>query len=149
MPIAHFHLVDGAYADEQVDHLLTRACSVYAAVLDSPIERVRAFAVRYPAADVAVGGVLVASGAQPAPYFTAIVLAGRPEQQRHELLARFTALVVEELGCAAEVVRGRIEQVDPADWAIAGRPASLVRVSEVAERALAPGRVILPDVRRA
>lgn len=135
MPVAHFHLVDGRYSQDQVGRLLQGACSVYAEVLQSPVERVRAFAVRYAASDVATAGTVVADGGEPAPYFTAIVLAGRPESQRHELMVRFTDLLVQELGCARELVRGRIEQVDPPDWGIAGRPASGVRSAEIAGRA--------------
>lgn len=134
MPVAHVHLVDDRYPQDRVRSLLERASQVYADVLGSPVDRVRVFVVRYRAEDVATGGTVVSAGTEPAPFFTAIVLAGRPESQRHELLARLTDVVVEELGCARDLVRGRIEQVDPADWAIAGRPASTVRSGEIAAR---------------
>ena len=61
---------------------------------------------------------------QPAPYFTAIVLEGRPVEQRHRLLAELTDLIVEVLGATRSRVRGRIIQVPPDDWAIGGVPAS-------------------------
>ena len=134
MPVAHFHLVDDHYPPDRVRSLLERASQLYAEVLGSPVDRVRVFAVRYRAEEVATGGTVVAAGGAAAPFFTAIVLAGRPEEQRHALLAGFTDLLVEELGCPRELVRGRIEQVDPADWGIAGGPASSVRSGEIAAR---------------
>lgn len=135
MPIAHFHLVDGVWSDEQVAILLERASQAYSTVLESPIERVRTFVVRYRPSDVATGGVRVPDGGAPAPYFTALVLRGRPERQRHELLTALTDVVVEELGCARSLVRGQIIQIDPEDWGIGGRPATQARSAEISARA--------------
>ncbi|BAH51986.1 tautomerase family protein [Rhodococcus opacus] len=135
MPVAHFHLVDGAYTAEQHRTLLTAASRCYSEVLDSPIERVRTFVVRYAPGDVAVAGATVAGGAPPAPYFTAIVLAGRPVAQRQELAARFTDLVVDVLGADRALVRGQIVEVDPVNWAIAGNSAAATRAGEIAARA--------------
>ncbi|MFC9555673.1 tautomerase family protein [Rhodococcus sp. NPDC056960] len=135
MPVAHFHLVDGAYTAEQHRTLLTEASRCYAEVLDSPIERVRTFIVRYTPGDVAVAGAVVADGAPPAPYFTAIVLAGRPASQREELAARFTDLVVDVLGEDRALVRGQIVEVDPVNWAIAGNSAAATRAGEISARA--------------
>jgi phenylpyruvate tautomerase PptA (4-oxalocrotonate tautomerase family) len=135
MPVAHFHLVDGAYTPEQHRELLTAASCCYAEVLDSPIERVRAFVVRYHPDDVAVAGTVVGAGAPPAPYFTAIVLAGRPVLQRQELAQRFTDLIVDILGAHRSLVRGQVIEVDPANWVIAGNPAATLRAGEIAARA--------------
>lgn len=135
MPIAHFHLVDGVWSDAQVGRLLERASQAYSTVLESPIERVRTFVVRYRPSDVATGGVLVRDGGAPAPYFTALVLRGRPEQERHELLTTLTDVVVDELGCERSLVRGQIIQIDPEDWGIGGQPASQARSGEIAARA--------------
>lgn len=135
MPIVHFHLVQGAYPADRVGALLRRASRRYAEILDSPLERVRAFAVTYPPGQVAVAGELVAHGAPPAPYFEFLVLAGRPAAQRHALLAAFTDLIVEELGVDRGLVRGKVVQLDPDDWAIGGVPAGAARASEIAARA--------------
>ena len=75
------------------------------------------------------------TGGAPAPYFTAIVLQGRPVEQRHRLLSGFTDLIVDVLGVERGRVRGRILQVDPDDWAIGGQPASVARQGEIAARA--------------
>lgn len=72
-----------------------------------------------------------------APYFTAIVLAGRPAEQRHRLLAALTDILVEVLGVDRGLVRGRIIQVEPEDWGIGGTPAAAVRRDEITARAAA------------
>jgi len=135
MPVAHFHLADGAYTAEQHRELLTVASRCYSETLDSPIERVRVFIVRYRPDDVAVAGTTVAEGAPAAPYFTAIVLAGRPARQRQELAVRFTDLIVDVFGVQRSLVRGQIVEVDPANWTIAGNPAATIRAGEIATRA--------------
>ncbi|WP_432677064.1 tautomerase family protein [Rhodococcus pyridinivorans] len=135
MPVAHFHLVDGIFTVEQRHRLLVEASHCYSEVLDSPLERVRTFIVRYTPDDVAVAGAVASESSTAAPYFTAIVLAGRPRAQREELAARFTDLIVDVLGVSRPVVRGRIIEVDPANWFIGGRSAGGVRADEVAARA--------------
>ena len=134
MPVAHFHLVDGTFDSAQQRRLLIESSRCYSEVLGSPIDRVRIFVVPYSPAGVAVGGTVVTDGSEPAPYFTAIVLAGRPLRQRHELLARFTDLCVEILGTPRKLVRGRIIEVQPENWGIAGEAASSVRAEEIVTR---------------
>ncbi|HTF48723.1 MAG TPA: tautomerase family protein [Pseudonocardia sp.] len=135
MPIVTFHLVEGRYPPERLDELLERASTLYARVLDSPLERVRAFVAGYPAERVAVAGTRVSRGAQPAPYFEFLVLHGRPVAQRHALLAGFTDLLVELLDAPRALIRGRAVQLEPDDWAIAGEPASATRRAEIQARA--------------
>ncbi|HNP56604.1 MAG TPA: tautomerase family protein [Gordonia sp. (in: high G+C Gram-positive bacteria)] len=133
MPVAHFHIPAGRFTAAQERKLLIDASTTYSRVLDSPIERVRVFVVRYDPSCVAVAGH-VDSGVD-APYFTAIVLAGRPAAQRQALLEALTAVIVDALGVAPDAVRGQIVEVLPENWGIAGRPASAVRSGEIAARA--------------
>ncbi|NDK90721.1 4-oxalocrotonate tautomerase [Gordonia desulfuricans] len=135
MPVAHFHLSADTFTAEQESALLRQASKTYARVLNSPIDRVRVFLVHYPPSSIAVAGELVSDRGMVAPYFTAIVLAGRPAEQRHELLSELTSLLVEILGIDRTHVRGQIIEVSPENWGIAGEPASGVRATEIAERA--------------
>ena len=82
MPILEVHLVAGEHAAAQVAELLTRMSARYAEVLESPLERVRAYVTLHDPERWATGGVV---GVE-APYFTAIVLEGRPAEQRRRLL---------------------------------------------------------------
>jgi 4-oxalocrotonate tautomerase family enzyme len=127
MPVAHFHLVADVYTSDQRRELLTETSRAYAEVLDSPMDRVRTFIVDYAPEDVATAGVRVSDGGPAAPYFTAIVLAGRRVEQRQRLNAAFTDLIVQILGARRELVRGQIIEVDPANWSIGGSSAAAVR----------------------
>jgi len=132
VPVLEIHLVEGDHAPAAVARLLEAASRRYAEVLESPLERIRAYATLHPREHWAVGG---ATDVAPAPYFTAIVLEGRPVEQRHRLLADLTDLLVDVLGVDRARVRGRIVRVDPEDWAIGGVPASAARRDEIAARA--------------
>jgi 4-oxalocrotonate tautomerase family enzyme len=131
MPILEVHLIEGAHAAAQHTELLARMSARYAEVLDSPLERIRAYVTLHRPEHWATGGV---AGVE-APYFTAIVLEGRPAEQRRKLLAAFTDIIVDTLGVDRRAVRGRIIQVSPDDWAIGGVPAAAVRSAEIAARA--------------
>ena len=131
MPVLEVHLVEGDHAPAAIARLLEAASRRYGEVLESPLERIRAYATLHPREHWAVGGE---TGGAPAPYFTAIVLEGRPVEQRHRLLADLTDLLVDVLGATRSRVRGRIIQVPPDDWAIGGVPASGVRRDEIAAR---------------
>lgn len=137
MPVAHIYLT--AATPEQERRLLEEASVQYAEALASPLDRVRIFVHRLPPESVAVGGRVVADGALPAPFFTALVLRGRPVEQRHRLLAVFTDLLVEILGADRSLIRGLVTEVDPDGWGIAGLPASRLRATEIAARAAASG----------
>ena len=136
MPILELHLVEGDHSPAEHAELLSRLSDRYAQVLESPIGRVRAYLTLHAREHWAVGG---STRVEPAPYFTAIVLEGRPVEQRHRLLAEVTDLIVEILGVERSRVRGRVIQVPPDDWAIGGVPASGARREEIAARAAATG----------
>jgi 4-oxalocrotonate tautomerase family enzyme len=131
VPVLEVHLVEGDHAPAAIARLLEAASRRYAEVLESPLERIRAYATLHPREHWAVGG---ATGGAPAPYFTAVVLEGRPVEQRHRLLADLTDLLVDVLGATRSRVRGRIIQVPPDDWGIGGVPASGARRDEIAAR---------------
>ena len=135
MPIVTFHLPAGVHPTSDVQRLLVESSSLYSRVLDSPSERVRAFVNLCPAELVAVAGEIVSDTARSAPYFEFLVLAGRPLQQRHDLLTGFTDLVVEVLAVPRELVRGKAIELNPDDWAIGGIPASEKRAGEISARA--------------
>lgn len=135
MPILEVHLVEGMHTPAQHAELLTAMSARYAEVLESPLERVRGYVTLHRPEQWATAGVPAAG--ESAPYFTAIVLQGRPAEQRQRLLGAFTDILVDVLGVDRRLVRGRIIQVHPDDWAIGGVPASAVRRNEIAARAAA------------
>lgn len=135
MPILNFHLVEGQYTQAQHERLLLESSQFFADVLCSPIDRVRAFIALYRPELTAVAGQMVSTSQQQAPYFTFVVLEGRPLDERQRLLAGFTDIVVDVLKVKRELVRGGITLIHPENWAIGGRPASQLRQDEVRARA--------------
>lgn len=139
MPIVQFHLVAQAYPPEAIEGLLVEASHAFAAALYPemevvPIERVRALVHDIAPGHAAVGGRMVSAGAVPAPFFTCLTIAGRPRSQLDAMIQGLTAIVVRHLNCERALVRGMIIPIDPADWYIAGEPASSARKAELARR---------------
>jgi len=132
MPIVEVHLVEGLHTPAQHAELLRAISTRYAEVLEAPLERVRAHLTLHRPEHWATAGE--PGGRTSAPYFTALVLAGRPPEQRRRLVEAFTDLLVDLLHVDRKLVRGRIIQVDPDDWAIGGVPASIARRTEIAAR---------------
>lgn len=138
MPVAHIHLTD--CTPDQERRLLVEGSERYATVMGAPIERVRIFVHHLPASSVAVGGRPIADTGDPAAYFEAIAMTGRPVATRHRLIAEFTDLLVEVLAIERDLVRGMVVEVEPDHWGIAGMPASRRRATELADRARGKGR---------
>ncbi len=134
MPVVEIHLVEGQHLPARMEELLRRVSERYAAVLESPLSRVRAFVTMHPDELWATGGVPAAVDGDPAPYFVAAVLEGRPVEQRHRLLAEITDAICDVLGVTRSRVRGRVAQVPPDDWAIGGVPATTQRREEIVAR---------------
>jgi 4-oxalocrotonate tautomerase family enzyme len=132
VPVAHIYVTECTDAQERRLH--EEGSRRYASVLGSPLDRVRLFVHHLPPTGVSVGGETVAETGRHSPYFTALILRGRPVAQRHELLRELTDLVVEILGAGRGLVRGLITEVDPDGWGVGGVPASVVRARETAAR---------------
>jgi 4-oxalocrotonate tautomerase len=131
VPIIHFHVADGYATEAQEERLLVGASELYAKILQSPIERIRAFLHVYPPTRCAVAGTLVSKSSTQAPYFEFSVLDGRSLEQRQLLLSGFTELIVEILGVDRALVRGQCKRVTPEEWSIGGKPASEQRVADI------------------
>lgn len=137
MPILNFHLIEDAYTKAQHEELLRRSSRFFAEVLGSPVERIRVFITLHRPELCAVGGELVSINEQLAPYFSFVVLEGRPVEERQRLLEGFTDIVVAVLDAKRDLVRGSVTPVHPENWSIGGRPASQIRQAEVQARAAA------------
>ena len=137
MPVVHFHLCEANTSEQKCQELLERASQEYARILEAPMERVRAFATVHKEVQFAAQGSVVANGGIPAPFFEAIILRGRPASQRTELIACINQLIADVLAIDPQIIRGRIIQVDPEDWCIAGKTAAEARKSEIEARARA------------
>ena len=133
MPIAHFHLIDPT--PEQQREVLVRGTQAYAEAFESPVDRIRIFIHTYAPTAAAVGGVPVAEGAPPAPFFNCLAMGGRPIEQQQRAIVAMTDMLEEVLGVDRSIIRGLVTEVNPDTWGIAGEPASKVRAAEIAARA--------------
>lgn len=139
MPVAQLYLVAANYQDETLAALLADASRFYAAALypdmeTPPIARVRMFINDIAPGQWATGGLQVSKGGMAAPYFTCIAMKGRPPERLAEMMRGFTDLIVKHLGCDRATVRGRLIEIEPEHWFIAGEPASQTRATEIAAR---------------
>ncbi|MDX1725533.1 MAG: tautomerase family protein [Pseudomonas sp.] len=135
MPVVNFHLMEGHCSAEQKVRLLKAASQLYSKVLRSPMERVRAFITLHAADEFAVAGDTANANGLHAPYFDFIVLEGRPLDERQQLMAGFTTLLVDILAVDRSFVRGRCIRVEPQDWSIGGLGADVLREQEISARA--------------
>ena len=139
MPVAQLYLVTSEYPPEAIAALLTEASRFYAAALYPemeipPVERVRIFITDVAPDHWATGGKPVSRGGAPAPYFSCIAMKGRPPERIQAMMAGWTDLIVQHLGCDASLVRGRLIEIEPEHWYISGVPASQIRAAEIAAR---------------
>lgn len=139
MPVAQLFLVTSAYDEQAVAGLLEAASTFYAAALypemeQPPVERVRIFVTDVAPAHWATGGLQISMGGKAAPYFTCIAMKGRPAERINAMMAGFTDLIVQHLGCDKALVRGRLIEIEPEHWFISGTPASQIRAAEIAAR---------------
>jgi phenylpyruvate tautomerase PptA (4-oxalocrotonate tautomerase family) len=135
MPVVNFHLISQQSTPSQEERLLKEAAKLYSEVLKSPMERVRAFITVHAAEQFVVAGDLASNNGLHAPYFDFIVLEGRPQEERHRLMAGFTDLLVDILGVPRDLVRGSCRRIEPEDWSIGGVAASELRANEIKARA--------------
>ena len=131
MPILEVHLVEGEHAAAQVAALLERMSTRYAEVLESPLERIRAYVTLHRPEQWTTGGV---AGVE-APYFTAIVLEGRSAEQRRRLLGAFTDIIVDTLGVDRLVIATDVDHAMIGFGTPGQRPLDNVSVAELRDLA--------------
>lgn len=135
MPVMTVHVVEGRFSDEQLGRL-QHACAVhYGAVLRSPMERIRVLVTEHRPQAFFVDGKRASDGADDAPFFDYIVLAGRPQSEIEALMTGFTDIIERELGVERARIRGSCSPVPAEHWGIGGTMASVARAAEVAARA--------------
>ncbi len=134
MPVLQIHLTRGCHSPEKVEALLLRCSEHFASVLDCPLDRIRAYALEHAPERCCIGGKLVSAGASPAPYFSFVLLQGRSDEAKRQLMVGFTDLIEQLLQVPRSMIRGGIVPVAPEDWCIAGVPASEARQTEIEAR---------------
>ena len=143
MPAAHLNLLAG-HPRPKLHELLAEVSDAMARILDAPKERLEVWITEIDPELWAVAGEPASQvlERQPReqvemPFVQMTLLAGRPVEQHHALIAEVTACVERVLGTAPGRTRVHIAEAAPDDWGIGGQPASVVRAAEIAARAAA------------
>lgn len=131
MPVVNFHLSESQCNAPQGEELIRAASRLMADTLQAPLERIRVFITAYPNSRLGVAGQAVSQSGAPAPYFECTLLAGRPTEQRQNILRGMTELLVTVTGADKALIRGCCRLIAPEDWCIAGEPAAQVRQQEI------------------
>ncbi len=127
MPVVFFTIPEGRIDGPASERLLQRASETFADILESPVDRIRAYIKTLPGHHCASGGVVPGTS----PFFEFMVLEGRPLAQRQELMKQFSEILAEEAGIPLSQVRGMCRRVPAEEWCIAGKPASEARAAHV------------------
>ena len=145
MPAAHINLLAG-HAPEQHRQLLAGVSEIMARVLAAPKERLEVWITEIDPALWGVAGEPASDLLQrlpmeqvEMPFVQMILLAGRPVEQHHALIAEITACIERVLGSAPGRTRIHIAEASPDSWGIGGQPAAVVRAEEIAARAATDG----------
>jgi 4-oxalocrotonate tautomerase family enzyme len=126
MPFAHVYLLEG-HPQEDVKRLVAELSSLFAEVIAAPRERLRVWVSEVPS--YARGPVQ-----EETPIVQLHLLAGRPKEQHHALIAGMTDVVERVVGARRELIRICITEVAPDSFGIGGVPASIARKAEIAAR---------------
>lgn len=127
MPNLTVYLIEGHAAERKTD-LLRRMTDVVAGSLSAPKASVRIFLVELPKAHVCVGGVTLDGADAPdpslgGPTIHAMLISGRTEAQKEQLIAGLTRVVQETLAIPADPVRIMIFDIANTDFGLQGVPA--------------------------
>ncbi len=141
MPAAHINVLTG-HPRALLQQLIAEISDVFAAVLGAPKERLEVWVTEIDPELWGIAGepaskVLERSprGEVEMPFVEMVVLAGRPKEQHHALIADVTAIIERLLGTAPGRVRVHIAEVAPDSWGIGGVPAAIARAAEIEARA--------------
>jgi 4-oxalocrotonate tautomerase family enzyme len=141
MPAAHVHVLAG-HQRASLQAVIADVSAAMASILGAPEERLEVWVTEVDPGLWGIRGepaseVLAREPREQVemPFVEMVLLAGRPKEQHHGLIAEVTAIIERILGTAPGRVRVRISEVAPDSWGIGGVPAAVARASEIAARA--------------
>ena len=143
MPVAHVHVLLG-HPRPALQQVIADISQAMADILGAPKERLEVWVTEIDPELWGISGepasaVLERSprGQVEMPFVQMALLAGRPKEQHHALIAAITAIIERVLGTEPGRVRIQIAEVAPDSWGIGGVPAAVARAEEIKARAAA------------
>jgi len=141
VPAAHINLLQG-HTRQELREVIIGVSDVMASVLGAPKDRLEVWITEHDPELFGVDGAPASDALvrRPRreveiPLVLMTLLAGRPVEQHHALIAGITEVIEHVLGTPPGRTRIGITTVSPDSWGIGGRPASVVRAGEIAARA--------------
>lgn len=140
MPVAHITVLQG-HPRPLLRHLITEVSDTLARIIAAPKDRLEVWITEVdpdlwglsgvPAQDILTDD----NRAQlEMPFIQMVLLAGRPKEQHHQLIAEITDVTSRILGTDKDRIRLHIAEAHPDSWGIGGVPASIRRAAEIKAR---------------
>ena len=134
MPIIVFHLPKTVAIETQCATLIKQAASVFAGLLNAPLERIRIFIQLYPLNQLGSAGIPANENALLTPYFECLVLADRTTEQRQMIMREIVQVLADITQIDKGFIRGCCRRIPAEDWFIGDQAASVLRQAEITER---------------
>ena len=143
MPVAHVHVLQG-HPRPALQQVIADISQAMADILGAPKERLEVWVTEIDPELWGISGEPASAVLErlprdqvEMPFVQMALLAGRPKEQHHALIAAITAIIERVLGTAPGRVRIQISEVAPDSWGIGGVPAAVARAEEIKARAAA------------
>ena len=143
MPAAHVHVLHG-HPRPALQQVIADISQAMADILGAPKERLEVWVTEIDPELWGISGEPASAvleraprGQVEMPFVQMVLLAGRPKEQHHALIAAITAIIERVLGTERGRVRIQIVEVAPDSWGIGGVPAAVARAEEIKARAAA------------
>ena len=143
MPAAHVHVLQG-HPRPVLQQVIADISQAMADILRAPKERLEVWVTEIDPELWGISGEPASAvleraprGQVEMPFVQMALLAGRPKEQHHALIAAITAIIERVLGTEPGRVRIQIAEVAPDSWGIGGVPAAVARAEEIKARAAA------------
>ena len=143
MPVAHVHVLQG-HPRPALQQVIADISQAMADILGAPKERLEVWVTEIDPELWGISGEPASAalerlprGQVEMPFVQMALLAGRPKEQHHALIAAITAIIERVLGTERGRVRIQIAEVAPDSWGIGGVPAAVARAEEIKARAAA------------
>jgi 4-oxalocrotonate tautomerase family enzyme len=143
MPVAHVHVLQG-HPRPALQQVIADISQAMADIIGAPKERLEVWVTEIDPELWGIGGEPASAVLERSPrnqvempFVQMALLAGRPKEQHHALIAAITAIIERVLGTEQGRVRIQIAEVDPDSWGIGGVPAAVARAEEIRARAAA------------
>lgn len=140
MPVAHINVLKG-HPRPILRQLIAEVSNTLAAIIGAPMDRLEVWITEvdpelWGLSGIPAQDVLSEENRRhlEMPFIQMVLLAGRPKDQHHRLIAEITDVTARILGTDKDRIRLHIAEADPDSWGIGGVPASIRRANEIKAR---------------